>query len=206
MGIIILSLFSGVILRFRCRARRWRAKAQRTPSSSSLHLFTIDCLIIISHSGRERTAKFAFGENQKFTGFINVPFICSPACRFVGTGQGHVAVTGSVIARCWMAKNSIREVSKLLGWQTCMTEQRNKKPCPYDFIFSPKMDKSNWEQGWNSTWRGRKQENHCIFHVFVKHNKTPSLTVFIPVGQVGSVLRCTEPEFGLHSAAFGFLG
>lgn len=87
----------------------------------------------------ENTAKFAFGENGKFTTLINVPFICSPACHFPGAGQHRAAVTGSFTARHRVAKNCTREVSKLLGRQVDVIEQRNKKPCPYDgvlFFFS----------------------------------------------------------------------
>lgn len=118
-------------------------------------------------------------------------------------------VTGSFISRRWMAKNCIREVSKLLGRQLHMIGQRNKKPCPYDgfcfgFVLFPQMDKSNQEQGWNNIWRGRKQENHRIFYVFLNHNKIPSLTIFIPAARWASCCGAQNQSLGFTARLFVF--
>lgn len=60
----------------------------------------------------------------------------APHAASWGPGSAVRPLTASFIARRWMTKNCIREVSKLPGQQMHMIEQRNKKPIRW-FFFLP---------------------------------------------------------------------
>lgn len=101
---------------------------------------------------------------------------------------------------CCTAKNCTSEVSKLWGWQLDMIEWRNKKPCPYDVLvfwgftlgfFSP----PKWIYLTKNKDRiiygeeGSRKKSIYFSHIFINHNKPPSLTIFIPTA--GWALCCS---------------